>query len=87
MPQAKGRVEKVGRAVSRDGDASQNMVDLMLIFGHSLRQQRWRFRVYEARKAQQEACDQGFEGGTDGRRCGIYHNRDLTHAERKSTEA
>lgn len=66
--QAKGRVERVRSIVLRDGDAWRNMMDLALIFGHSLRQQGWRFRVYEARKAQQKACDEEFEGGTDGRR-------------------
>jgi hypothetical protein len=65
--QAKGRVEKVGPVVFGDGDAWRKLVELTLILGHSLRQQRWRFRVHQARKAQQEACDQDSEDGTDRR--------------------
>jgi hypothetical protein len=35
--------------------------ELMLIIGCSLRQQGWRFRVYEARETEQETCDSEFE--------------------------
>lgn len=65
----------------------RKMVELTLIIAHSLRQQRWRFRVHKAREAQQEGCDQGFENRTDGRCSRIYHKRGLAHAKRKSTEA